>query len=44
MVAHFRHRQKLEQRILKEVIGEQAVILPARGWKIEEIKERICYR
>lgn len=37
MVAHFRHRQQLELRIIKEVIGERAVILPAKNWNIEEI-------
>lgn len=48
LITHFRHRQKLELRILREVVGEQAVILPARGWKEEEITglgdEGTCFR
>jgi len=37
MVAHFKHRQQLEMRIIKEVIGDNAMILPAKKWKLEEI-------
>lgn len=33
MVAHFKHRQQLEIRIIQEVIGDNAVILPAKNWK-----------
>ena len=29
MIAHFKHRQELEMRIVKEVIGDRAVIIPA---------------
>ena len=36
MVAHFRHRQQLELRILKEVVGENAKIIPAKAWKMED--------
>ncbi len=28
MIAHFRHRQELEMRIIREVIGDRAVIVP----------------
>lgn len=38
MVAHFRHRQQLELRIIKEVVGENAKMIPAKEWKVEEIK------
>lgn len=41
MVAHFRHRQMLEMRVIKEVLGDCAVVLPAKEWKMEEILERI---
>lgn len=41
LVNHFRHRQRVELRIINEVVREQAVILPAKEWKIEEVLERI---
>lgn len=37
MIAHFRHRQELELRIIREMLGERAVLLPAKDWKIEEV-------
>ena len=37
MVAHFRHRQMLEMRVIKEVLGECAVVLPAKEWKLDEV-------
>ena len=37
MIAHFKHRQQLELTILREVVGENAVILPSKGYDIEEI-------
>lgn len=37
MVEHFRHRQSLEMRVIEEVLGECAVVLPAKEWEIEEI-------
>lgn len=37
MIAHFRHRQQLELRIIEEIIGDRAVILPAKKWKLEDI-------
>ncbi|MBE5939678.1 MAG: hypothetical protein E7266_04690 [Lachnospiraceae bacterium] len=33
MIAHFKHRQQLELRIINEVIGDNAIILPAKQWK-----------
>lgn len=41
MITHFRHRQQLELRIIKEMIGNNAMILPAKNWKIEEILPQI---
>ena len=41
MAAHFRHRQMLEMRVIKEVLGDCAVVLPAKEWKMEEILARI---
>lgn len=37
LIAHFRHRQQLELRIMKEIIKERAVILPAKEWDIKDI-------
>lgn len=37
MIAHFRHRQELELRVIREVVGEQAIILHAKEWNIDEI-------
>lgn len=37
MIAHFRHRQQLEMRIIREVVGDRAVILPSKEWKTEDI-------
>jgi len=41
MVAHFRHRQMLEMRVIKEVLGECAVVLTAKEWVLEEILREI---
>lgn len=37
VIAHFRHRQRLEMRIIDEIIGDRAVVLLAKEWKIEDI-------
>ena len=37
LIAHFQHRQQLELNIVQEVLGEKAVILPSKGYDIEEI-------
>lgn len=37
MVAHFRHRQTLEMRIIKEILGDCAVILPAKKYTDEDL-------
>lgn len=42
MVAHFKHRQSLELRVINEVLGEKADVLPAKEWKIEEITRCKC--
>ena len=38
MIAHFKHRQELEMRIIREVMGENAQILPAKQWDMESLK------
>lgn len=37
MISHFKHRQELEMRIIREVVGDKATILPAKEWEIEEV-------
>lgn len=37
LIAHFKHRQQLEMHIIREVIGDNAIILPAKEWKIDEV-------
>ncbi len=39
MAAHFRHRQMLEMRVIKEVLGACAVVLPAKEWERDTVKE-----
>lgn len=41
LIRHFRHRQQLELRILREVVGHRAVILPAKRWDIEKVLDII---
>ena len=43
MIAHFMHRQSLELRIIHEVIGDHAVVFPAKKWKIEDIINKIIF-
>ena len=32
-----RHRQRLEKRIIREVIGDHALVLPAKAWSLAEV-------
>jgi hypothetical protein len=41
LVKHFKHRQELEMRVIKEVVGEKAIILPAKEWKMDEVLNAI---
>ena len=41
LIAHLKHRQELELRVIREVIGENAVLLKSKEWKLEEVRERI---
>ncbi len=41
LIAHFEHRQQVEITIIREVLGEKAVILPSKGYDIEEIVKLI---
>ena len=42
LVRHLRHRQQLELRILREVVGQRAVILPAKRWDMEQVLDIIA--
>ncbi len=39
LVMHFAHRQRLELRIIKEIIRENACILPAKQWDMGQITD-----
>ena len=41
MITHFEHRQQLELRIIKEVIKERAIIIPAKNYKIGDLVAHI---
>ena len=43
MVKHFRHRQRLELRVIEEVLGDCAIVLPAKKWTIEKVLESAFY-
>lgn len=38
LITHLKHRQELELRIIKEVAGERAVMLPSKKWTRELLK------
>lgn len=42
LIAHFRHRQQLELRIIREVLGDKAAVIPAKEWKLDEIMTMIA--
>jgi hypothetical protein len=41
LIAHLKHRQALEMRVIQEVIGENAVLLKSKEWKVEEVLDVI---
>ena len=42
MAAHFRHRQMVEIRVIKEVLGVCAVVLPAKEWEMDMVKDYVA--
>lgn len=38
MIKHFMHRQSLELHIIREVIGDNAKILPAKEWNLADVR------
>lgn len=41
LIAHLCHRQAVERRIIDEVIGENAIIIPSKQWSMDEILKQI---
>ena len=41
MITHFKHRQQLELRVIREVIGDKAVLLKSKEWELETILELV---
>ncbi len=41
LVAHFKHRQQVELRIINEVVGDNAKIVPAKSYEMETITKWI---
>ena len=41
LIAHLKHRQQLELAIIREILGEKAVILPSKGYDVGEIVKLI---
>lgn len=41
LVSHFKHRQALELRIVKEIIGSNAIVLPAKEYDENQIRAAI---
>lgn len=41
MITHFKHRQQVELRIIDELLGDHAVILPSKHFKPEDIDKLI---
>lgn len=43
LISHFKHRQELELSIVKEIIGKNAVILPAKEYDVDQIRSLIGF-
>lgn len=41
MAAHFRRRRDMEKRIVREIIGEKCMVLPAKQYELDEVVKRI---
>lgn len=41
MVAHFEHRRAVEKRIIAEVLGARAVVVPAKKYELDEILKMV---
>lgn len=39
LISHFKHRQELELRIVKEIVGEYGIVLHSKEWTREQIEE-----
>ncbi len=43
LINHLKHRQELELTIIKEIIGKNAVLLPAKGYDINQVLSMIGF-
>ena len=43
LIAHLKHRQELELRIIKEILGERAVVLKSKQWTTDEIRKNLHF-
>ena len=41
MASHFRHRMEMELKVIEQVIGEQAMVIPAKGYELKELVKEI---
>ncbi len=41
LIAHFKHRQQLELAIIREILGDKAVVLSSKGYDLEKIVKLI---
>lgn len=41
LIAHFKHRQQLELEIIREIMGENTLILPSKEYDVQEITGRL---
>ena len=44
MAAHFRRRMEMEMKIIEKVIGEQAIVLQAKAYDIEDVAKRVTQK
>jgi len=44
LIKHLRHRQELELAIIREIIGDKAVVLPAKKYDINQIKDLAIFQ
>ena len=42
MAKHFRRRMEMELKVIEKVIGDQAIVVPAKEYKLEKLIKQIC--
>ena len=41
MIEHFKRRERLEKRVIEEVIKENCICLPAKEYELEKLCEKL---